>query len=354
MFLLSAEDLDEIPASLDWKNFKELCSVIVSLYLPDFSQLYFLEKDDNEIKAILYDPIKNISIPFEKVLQDSNYFLFDVYKSIINKARQEKYPDLFTAWFYSQIRFLNKDIKISFYDGKLMSNYIDINKNDYNITYFFILIFNNEKIDVSNFDSIHKNIYILKKYIDSPFYQINKQDMLILEKNILSIIRFIRYYSKSEIESIIIKYMFDKCEDLWFIKLHQMKLINSIDEYINDVIFQNRNDLFNYLLTYINNDFIEKHECLHFCCENSKYSSALSLLKKGVNINHKSTKGITPLMISARLVDEKMVEILLNNHADLELEDNYGIIASEKIPNFDFANRLFDYMEQIRKNNKGA
>lgn len=354
MFLLSAEDLDDIPASLDWKNFKELCSVIVSLYLPNFSQLYFLEKDDSEIKAFLYDPVKNISISFEKVLQDFNYFLFDVYKSIINKTRQEKYPDLFTAWFYSQIRFLNKEIKISFYDGKLISNYIDINKNDYNITYFFILLFNNEKIDISNFDSIHKNIYILKKYIDLPFYQINKQDMLILEKNIASIIRFIRYYSKSEIESIIIKYMLDKCEDLWFVKLHQMKLINSIDEYINDVIFQNRNDLFNYLLTYLNNDFLEKNECLHFCCEHSKYSSALSLLKKGVNVNHKSTKGITPLMISARLVDEKMVEILLNNHADLELEDDYGIIASEKIPNFDFANKLFDYMEKIRKNKKGA
>lgn len=354
MFLLSEKYLDEIPASIDWKNFKELCSVIVSLYLPDFSKLCFLEKDDDEIKAFLYDPVKDISISIEKFLQEVNYFLFDIYKSIINNTKQEKYPDLFTAWFYNQIRFLNKEIKIFFYDGKITSNNIDINKNDYNIKYFFMLLFNNDKIYNSCFDPIHKNIYMLKKYVDLPFDQVNKQDMMILERKITSIIRFIRYSHKSEIESIIIKYMLDKCEDLWLIKLHQMKLINTIDEYINDIIFQDRNDLLNYLLIYLDNDFLEKNECLHFCCEHSKYSSVLSLLKKGMNVNKKSTKGITPLMISASLVDEKMVEILLNNHADPELEDDYGIIASEKIPNFDFANNLFNHMEEIRKNNKGA
>tara|TARA_R110002012_G_scaffold129646_1_gene282087 strand:+ start:715 stop:1197 length:483 start_codon:yes stop_codon:yes gene_type:complete len=51
------------------------------------------------------------------------------------------------------------------------------------------------------------------------------------------------------------------------------------------------------------------------------------LISKGININHQNNKGLSILHIIAYNYDEDLLIEILNNNADLSLEDNYGNIA---------------------------
>lgn len=354
MFLLHKTYVEETSAALEWKKFKEICSFITSVYLPDFDEIFFIENKDKEVETFFYNPATDINLSLEKILKSYKLPFFEQYDSLLNNIDIEKYPNYFTAWFYNQIKSLNDDIKTFFIDGKIATQNIHINLNNYDILWFFKHIFDGQHVESSHLKSIYKNIYLLKKYIDLPVNSLNESQNIYIDKNIISIVQYIRYLDKEEIESVILQYILLYGEQAWFMRLHRLRLINIINPYIRNIILEDKNEILNYSLNIINIEVFEKREILHLCCENNKYLAAISLLKNGFNVNYKSKEGITPLMISASLIDDKMVDILLENNADLDIEDNYGIIASEKIPNFDFANKLFLKMELIRKNRKGA
>lgn len=61
---------------------------------------------------------------------------------------------------------------------------------------------------------------------------------------------------------------------------------------------------------------------LHFATRNTQLASLL--IKNGININIQDTEGVTPIMLAAQTGNIDLVQILLDNKADLTLKDNNG------------------------------
>lgn len=356
MFLSKSlhEKFLNIPSDITWLNFKELCSLISTLYLCKYNYIFFSENDEKEIKAYFYNDTNQESIVFEDALKGFCYPLFLKYQNGLKCINKENYPDLFTAWFYLQVISSNEEIHIYFKNRKIFSNFIKIELNKYNSELFFDLLFGQYHLNYKNFTYFEKKIFILKKYIDTPFCLLDEIKKDKLNKLIRTINRITMYSNREYLEMTILSYALEKCCDDWLITLYKSGLIIDSYKYIKDIIFWDKNKFLNYVLCNIDRKLFLYEDYLHYCAFNNKYNSLVILLKYGVDINSQNDKGITALMIAASKIDYKMVEILLEHNANVNIEDSHGIIASEKIPSWDFADDLFLKLENIRKNNKGA
>ncbi|SOV22829.1 ankyrin-repeat protein, putative [Plasmodium sp. DRC-Itaito] len=98
---------------------------------------------------------------------------------------------------------------------------------------------------------------------------------------------------------------------------------------------------------------------LWYSCRNGSLKMARLILKKGSNINHKDSKGMSPLHICVKYGHINIAKFLIENKADIDIKDNEGqtpIFYAIIYKHYDIVKLLIENGAdvQIKDNNKAS
>lgn len=336
--------------SLSFNTFLEFCSFLSSFYNGKF-KLIFEETINGNITPYFFN--NENKIDFFKELENNYPEIFSQYISKLNGIPLEKFPDLQTAWFYSQLKNTDIPLVSVFKNGKLNTFPVNIEKSKYHNSFFEYAFFvKNKECIQNNLNDLQKTICFMRGAFDCSFISIDEDK---IKKGISKYFRIGRFQKDFEnTTSNIIRYILKKHSEEWLLFLYKNGFDFFINKHIFNIIDLEKILIFKNLLN--EKDFLLKNESLnilHYCVNNEKYEFVEAFLEKfPFKINEKINNGLTPLMYSCLKCDKKMIDILLKYDADVSIENDNGVLASELIPDFDFSDNLFFYLEDIRKKNK--
>lgn len=136
------------------------------------------------------------------------------------------------------------------------------------------------------------------------------------------------------------KFDFDTRDELGNTILHQA-IISREDELADFILTFSKSSI-------LNTQNLKGETSLHVAIIRS-HRVVKSLVKAGANVNIKNNKGETALFYATRLEDSTIMELLIDNGADIDATTNYGVTALHEA-----ANECFETTEAELLISKGA
>lgn len=351
---------------------KDISCILYTIFDDNTGKFYFYKEDNNyHIKSFSND--QDILLTFEKKLP-SLYSDFLNKMSHIHRDSQESINYMIEKLFIEKkIVFNRKRVKNEIISSSNIFNVIKMKFND---------------------DFLYQHIYKIHPYIinNTNYSKINKKIKNILDilkecpninnkKNVIENIKFLNgrssesFYFEMKYGFSWLLYIITEGNTLWLEEIGDFinptsPLLTECNPILIGLIKDDINILkyfLNNLNDIIQNPFLDIKRIIpsyeNYIILDNKNISLLSLsillgafdvslylIKNGADVNLKSgALNESPIFFACRIISINFVELLVNNGADINIENKNNNIAAEIIPLCNDGNKIFEYLEKLRK-----
>lgn len=358
-------------AASDFLFFVKDAVKVLAMFYNDISDAFFFKRSTKGSFSIHLYPSGQEFLPILKERCPSLYNDFENAMSFVDKEKYESAQDKLIYCLYQA----NLIILKSKVEGETLVSQSNVISSG-NVFHHKIIkanIFNNEMLFNAHFNTSfakkHSFFNKAKAALSLAPDSHNKKELVRLFALLNS--RFDRHHFENNYNFSWIYFLLTEGNPLWLKFLLKEELIllegfESISLWIS--ILQDNDKALNILLEYQKeniNQIYQKKEIVDIIPSLSWLPKSFSLLSlaiaigadkcviqlinAGSDINLIIHEGETALFLAARLHNEHAIKTLASNGADLAIENDKGHIAAEYLKEDHDGDRLFDYMESLRK-----